>query len=92
MLCLLELHWLQVVWSDRTEAAVQTAQANGRSLWRVSSTVFGHVASDQLLIPLQPFSHLASANQYPGIKAGAYVEQELSVIALKGSKAKDQDS
>lgn len=78
------LAWLQVVWSDRTKAAVQAAKSEGRSLWRVSSTVFGHVASDQLLQPLPPFLDLPSASQYPAIKAGAYVEQELSIIALKG--------
>ncbi len=78
---------LQVVWSDRTEAAVHAAKSNGQSLWRVSSTVFGHVASDQLLKPLEPFSCLPAASQYPEMKAGAYVEQELSVIALKGSNS-----
>lgn len=76
---------MQVVWSESTEKAVRQAKVKGRSLWRVSSTVFGHVASDRLLQPLNPFSQLKMASHYPSIKAGAYVEQELSVIALKGS-------
>lgn len=74
---------MQVVWSDKTEAACQAAKSEGRSLWRVSSTVFGHVASDQLLQPLLPFRNLPCASNYPAIKAGAYVEHELGIIALR---------
>ena len=77
------------MWGDRTQTAVQAARLEGRSLWRVSSTVFGHVASDQVLQPLAPFAGLPSASQYPAMKAGAYVEQELSIIALKGSQGED---
>jgi hypothetical protein len=38
----------QVVCTDATLAAVTAARQAGRSLWRVSSTVFGHIASDQV--------------------------------------------
>ena len=67
-------------------AATEAARAKGQSLWRVSSTVFGHVASHQLLRPLGVhFPGLPSASRYPAITAGDYVEQELSAIALKVS-------
>ncbi len=37
----------QVVCSEATLAAVEAARQAGRSRWRVSSTVFSHIASDQ---------------------------------------------
>ena len=74
---------MQVICADATKAAMVAARAKKQSLWRVSSTVFGHIASDQLLQPLGHFAMLPSAGDYPPIKAGAYVEQELKVISLK---------
>jgi len=74
----------QVIYSQETHAAAEAAKAQGKSLWRVSSTVFGHVASHQTLRPLgSHFPRLPAAARYPPITAGNYVEQELSVIALK---------
>jgi hypothetical protein len=46
---------MQVVCTDATMAAVETARQTGRSLWRVSSTVFGHIASDQVCGAMKPF-------------------------------------
>lgn len=68
--------------SEATQAAASAAKAQGQSLWRVSSTVFGHVASDSMLQPLGAFARLPAATHYPAIKAGAFVEQELRVISL----------
>jgi len=45
--------------------------------------VFGHIASDQLLTPLGHFATSESAQQYPAVDAGKFVQQELEAIKLK---------
>lgn len=74
----------EVVVSKRTVDVVQAAAEAKRSLWRVSSTVFGHIASDAILQPLGHFANAPDAHKYPPICAGDYVEAELSEINLKG--------
>ncbi|KAL3815052.1 hypothetical protein ACJIZ3_016320 [Penstemon smallii] len=76
----------EVVVTDRTIAAINLASEQNRSLWRVSSTLFGHIASDAVLKPLGHFADSPLASKYPPLHAGEFVEQELSVINLKGSK------
>jgi hypothetical protein len=44
-----------VVVTEATQAAVAAARAAGRSCWRVSSTLFAHIASDVVLQPLPEF-------------------------------------
>ncbi|KAF8056110.1 DEGP9 [Scenedesmus sp. PABB004] len=51
----------EVVVGDATLAAVAEARRAGRSLWRVSSTLFAHVASDALLEPIGHFHDAAAA-------------------------------
>lgn len=46
--------------------------------------LFAHIASDAILKPLGHFAETPNADSYPPICAGDYVEQELSVINLKG--------
>lgn len=77
----------EVVCLEQTLAAVQRAKQEGRSLWRVSSTVFGHIASDQILQPVQIFKHWKAWNGdlYPTKPAGQYVCEELEQINLSGS-------
>lgn len=48
--------------------------------------LFAHIASDAVLKPLGHFAQSPLAAKYPPICAGDYVEQELSVINLKGQK------
>lgn len=74
----------EVVVSKRTVDAIQSAVQAGRCLWRVSSTVFGHIASDAILQPLGHFANMPDAHKYPAVRAGDYVESELSKINLKG--------
>lgn len=75
-----------------TLAALAAAQAAGRSTWRVSSTVFAHCASDQLLQPLGGFALPPdAAHQYPPQLAGAQVRQELDAIRL-GKRAHADDA
>lgn len=81
--CLAGMH--EVVVSKRTVQAIQSAVQAKRCLWRVSSTVFGHIASDAILQPLGRFAYGPDAHKYPAICAGDFVEAELSKINLKGS-------
>uniref|UniRef100_A0A0E0K4G6 Non-haem dioxygenase N-terminal domain-containing protein n=1 Tax=Oryza punctata TaxID=4537 RepID=A0A0E0K4G6_ORYPU len=80
--CLAGMH--EVVVTKRTLEAIALAREQNRSLWRVSSTLFAHIASDATLKPLGHFAEASDAHSYPPICAGDYVEQELSVINLKG--------
>ncbi|KAL7158178.1 hypothetical protein ABFS83_02G124600 [Erythranthe nasuta] len=82
--CIAGMH--EVVVTERTTDAIKLASQQNRSLWRVSSTLFAHIASDAVLKPLGHFTDSPLACKYPSISAGEYVEQELAVINLKGNK------
>ena len=73
----------QVICSDATLAAANKALQAGQSTWRVSSTVFAHMASDQTLRPLGGFDSPEARQQYPEVLVGHQVEQELSALNLK---------
>ncbi|KAG5565202.1 hypothetical protein RHGRI_001188 [Rhododendron griersonianum] len=81
--CIAGMH--EVVVTNRTLDAINRASQQNRSLWRVSSTLFAHIASDAVLKPLGHFAESPIARNYPPICTGEFVEQELSVINLKGS-------
>ncbi|KAK9017690.1 hypothetical protein V6N11_000696 [Hibiscus sabdariffa] len=76
----------EVVVTKRTIEAIKLATERNHSLWRVSSTLFAHIASDAMLKPLGHFAESPLASKYPPICAGDFVEQELAVINLKGNK------
>ncbi|KAK6933753.1 hypothetical protein RJ641_036647 [Dillenia turbinata] len=76
----------EVVVTKRTIDAIEKASKENRSLWRVSSTLFAHIASDAILKPLGHFAESPLASKYAPMCAGEYVEQELAVINLKGNK------
>ncbi|XP_023529185.1 uncharacterized protein LOC111791903 [Cucurbita pepo subsp. pepo] len=82
--CIAGMH--EVVVTERTRDAIKLASEQNRSLWRVSSTLFAHIASDAVLNPLGHFAESPHAHKYPPMLAGEYVEKELSVINLKGQK------
>ncbi|KAG8391294.1 hypothetical protein BUALT_Bualt01G0173000 [Buddleja alternifolia] len=82
--CIAGMH--EVVVTDRTIDAIRLASEENRSLWRVSSTLFSHIASDAVLKPLGHFVDSPLASKYPPMCAGEFVEQELSAINLKGNK------
>ncbi|CAI5484669.1 unnamed protein product [Closterium sp. Yama58-4] len=73
----------EVVVDEGTVAAVQRAQQQGRSLWRVSSTVFAHIASDEILTPIGHFATSKLTSSFPPKPAGEFVEEELAAIQLK---------
>jgi len=72
----------EVVVTKETIAAFERAQQEKRSLWRVSSTLFSHVASDKILEPVGKFSNKKTLEQYPSILAGDQVSDELAKIKL----------
>lgn len=45
----------EVVVNAATVEQIKLRRASGKSLWRVSSTCFGHIRSDEILEPLSPF-------------------------------------
>ncbi|WCJ18974.1 2-oxoglutarate (2OG) and Fe(II)-dependent oxygenase superfamily protein [Euphorbia peplus] len=81
--CIAGMH--EVVVTKRTTDAIRLASEQNRSLWRVSSTLFAHIASDAVLKPLGHFAESPLATKYPPVLAGEFVEQELAVINLKGT-------
>ncbi|CAA0808889.1 2-oxoglutarate (2OG) and Fe(II)-dependent oxygenase superfamily protein [Striga hermonthica] len=81
--CMAGMH--EVVVTDRTIEAMKLASEQNRSPWRVSSTLFAHIASDAVLKPLDHFAGSPLAGKYFPIRAGEFVEQELAVINLKGN-------
>jgi isopenicillin N synthase-like dioxygenase len=76
----------EVAVSDATVAAIGKAKEAKRSLWRVSSTLFGHIASDNVLQPLGCFATKEANKLYPPIKAGDQVQRELNAIKLGHGK------
>jgi len=72
----------EVIVSTDTIAAVEKAKKEGRSLWRVSSTLFSHIASDNVLTPLGGFATKEACVKYPPTKAGTQVQDELDKIKL----------
>jgi len=72
----------EVVVVDATLAAIEKAKAENRSLWRISSTLFAHIASDDELKPLGKFAELETAKNYPPTPTGDQVMAELRTIKL----------
>jgi isopenicillin N synthase-like dioxygenase len=72
----------EVVVAEKTLEAIEAAKKAGKSLWRVSSTLFGHMASDSTLEPLGKFATKEAQQKYPPTKAGTQVQQELDAIKL----------
>lgn len=73
----------EVVCTEETLAAAAAAKAAGRPGWRVSSTVFSQIASDEVLRPLGPFATAAAIKEYPEVPSGTYVQSELEAINLR---------
>jgi isopenicillin N synthase-like dioxygenase len=72
----------EVVINEATAETIKTRKEEGKSLWRVSSTLFGHIASDQRLQPLGHFATEEALKMYPPIDTGMQVQAELESIAL----------
>lgn len=79
----IEAGYHEVVCSAETLEAIEKAKEAGRSQWRVSSTLFSHIASDNVLQPLGKAGEDEEVRtRYPAIKAGDQVQAELNMIKL----------
>jgi hypothetical protein len=73
----------EVVVVPATLEAIERAKSQGRTTWRISSTLFSHIASDEVLEPLGHFGNDPEVrSKYPPIKTGDQVEAELRLIKL----------
>ena len=79
----------EVVVSEQTVKEIEKASQIGRSLWRVSSTLFSHIASDRILQPLGPFATPGTLMKYPPITAGAHLIGELTAVRLNNTSNSD---
>eukprot|EP00172_Hildenbrandia_rubra_P002508 Plantae.Rhodophyta-Hildenbrandia_rubra.ctg3386.p1 GENE.Plantae.Rhodophyta-Hildenbrandia_rubra.ctg3386~~Plantae.Rhodophyta-Hildenbrandia_rubra.ctg3386.p1 ORF type:complete len:400 (-),score=83.74 Plantae.Rhodophyta-Hildenbrandia_rubra.ctg3386:271-1470(-) len=69
----------EVVVREDTVAAAMRAEEKNAILWRISSTLFGHIRSEASLAPLLAG---ADSKKYPDIKAKDQVAAELKAINL----------
>jgi len=72
----------EVIVSSNTKDVIDQRRAAGKSLWRVSSTLFGHLQSDQILEPLGHFKTAESVENFPPKYVGDQVRDELKSIKL----------
>lgn len=72
----------EVVVTEATQAVIAKKKAENKSTWRVSSTLFGHIQSDQILEPLEHFSTPDTRAAYPPVYTGDQVQNELKLIKL----------
>lgn len=72
----------EVVCTEDTLKSIKKSKDENKCLWRVSSTLFAHIASDVLLEPLEHFKTDETIRKYPSITAGEYVTNELNFIKL----------
>jgi isopenicillin N synthase-like dioxygenase len=79
---LIKAGYHQVTVLPQTLEAIQIQKEKQRPLWRVSSTLFSHIASDQVLEPLEGFE----SSDYPAITTGKFVQHQLSRIGLLGER------
>jgi isopenicillin N synthase-like dioxygenase len=74
----------EVIVSENTRRVIEEKKKANKSLWRVSSTLFSHLRSDDWLEPLPQYSN----EEYPRIKVGDQVQQELQNIKLSNNETK----
>ena len=74
--CMAGFH--EVVVNKNTREVIAKHRNENKSLWRVSSTLFSHLRSDEWLEPLPQFKNDA----YPRIKVGEQVKRELQSLEL----------
>lgn len=72
----------EVVVLPETVAAADRQEAAGRPAWRISSTLFSHIASQKILKPLGKFATSETCKAFPPITAGDQVMSVLQKIKL----------
>lgn len=78
----IEAGFHEVIISNDTLKTIELKTEKKESLWRVSSTLFSHTASDMLLQPLGKYATAESCAKYPPILAGDQVRLELAHLNL----------
>jgi isopenicillin N synthase-like dioxygenase len=75
----------EVIVTEKTVQQVEQARQAGRPLWRISSTLFCHVASDNMLSVVYGDEDYKREKKlkYQDILAGDHVNRELEFIKLK---------
>lgn len=81
----------EVCVAPATMTAIEKAKEEKKCLWRVSSTLFSHIASDNTLQPLGKFATGDAMKLYPPTKAGHQVQAELNQIKLGVSNEESKD-
>jgi len=78
----------EVVVSETTVRQAEKAREEGKPEWRISSTLFSHIASDNILTVMYGTDDEKSVlrEKYPDIAAGDFVQKELEFIKLAKSK------
>jgi len=84
----IEAGYHEVIVTEDTLRAVQRQKEAGRPTWRVSSTLFSHIASDETLKPLKPEWE---SEKYPPTLTGVQVSNELKHIKLADSNEEAND-
>jgi hypothetical protein len=78
----------EVVYTEATASAVQKAKEENKILWRVSSTLFGHLRYNVVIEPLEILQDKMGMSleeariKYPPMTAGEVVVEELKQINL----------
>lgn len=72
----------EVIVSDQTLEAIERAKAQGKSLWRISSTMFTNVRYEVEMKPFARFAGLPEAKNYPPVRTYDFVLDELKAITI----------
>ena len=72
----------EVIICEETIDVINKKKQNNESLWRVSSTLFTHIASDVILEPLKQFQNNETNEIYKPIYSGLFIKEELKKIKL----------
>jgi hypothetical protein len=60
----------------------QQAHAAGHDLWRVTTTLFGHMRSECEIYPLEPFANPEAIERFPRMLAGEHLAEGIRKIGL----------
>lgn len=77
----------EVVAVEEMRPGIEVARAQGLVPLRVTSTLFGHITSDVVLQPLEPFVGDGALERYPPIDAGKQVMREIGILGLDQTQA-----
>jgi len=82
----------EVVVLPETVAAADKWEAEGRPAWRISSTLFSHIASQKVLKPMGKFATSEACKEFPPITAGDQVMSVLQKIKLADAEPQEPDA